>query len=151
MRNPVKRAGTRLQLRMIPLIDVMFLLLIFFMLTTNFRSREGFLPAVLPQPVRSGPATPREPLNVLLESGGDGGCLVRVGTAAIALPARNGRADFAPLRERLGAILTQDGRHTQDPIKLIPAARTKWDHVVRTYDALWQAGMENIIFAIVPD
>ena len=57
----------RMQLRMVPMIDVVFLLLVFFLLTANFRSKEGFLPAELPRHVVHAEVMELEPLALRLD------------------------------------------------------------------------------------
>ena len=145
-----RHSGIRLQ--MVPMIDVVFLLLIYFLLTANFRTSEGFLPAQLPQQTQAAARSMVfDPLTLYLDSALDDSCLVQIdsprGSVSVSLPAD---ADFSTLRKQLETILAAQGRTTQDPIKLIPTGNTKWHHFVKTYGCLWQVGAKNVIFAVVP-
>jgi len=144
------RARTTLQMRMVPLIDVVFLLLIFFLLTANFRSKEGFLPADLPRQTVSSEIVELEPLLVYLHSRPDGACEVDIGSSiSFIIPPEHQGGNFTALGSKLQDIINDQGRRLDDPVKLIPNGQTKWEHVVKAYDALWQINLSNIIFATV--
>jgi len=145
-----RSSGIRLQ--MVPMIDVVFLLLIYFLLTANFRTQEDFLPAQLPQQAQAAAGSlVFDPLAIYLDSTSDDTCLIQIdspqGGVSVSLPAD---ADFSTLQKQLETILAAQGRTTQDPIKLIPTGNTKWHHFVKAYGCLWQIGAKNIIFAVVP-
>jgi biopolymer transport protein ExbD len=134
-----------LQIRMISMIDIVFLLLIYFLLTSNFRFKEGFLPISLPQENQQSPATMMiEPLEISVTSITDAQCEITIGTGNIIFI----NNDFTKLRNALNEIVIKHGRTVTDPIKLKPAPQSQWHHVVQTYDALWQSNMTNIIFSI---
>jgi biopolymer transport protein ExbD len=140
----------RLGLTIVPLIDVVFLLLVFFLLTANFRSREAFLPAQLPRQTVSAEQMEIEPLIIHLSPLPDGACRIRIGAAAeIIISSAPGGSSFTDLAQHITEILQDRGRTTDDPVKLVPDPSTKWDHVVKTYDALWRLNLTNIIFAFV--
>jgi biopolymer transport protein ExbD len=142
--RPKKVAGSGVQLRMAPMIDVVFLLLIFFLLTANFRSQEGFLPADLPQQVTRAAQMEQMPLELWLESQADGSCEIQIG-----LDERFVITDFDGIfGERLKKVLATQGRSMHDPIKFMPSGATRWDHVVKAYDVLWQLGLEQIVFVL---
>ena len=139
-----------MQLRMAPLIDVVFLLLVFFLLVANFRSREGFLPAELPRQVVHTEVMEMEPLQLFLNSLADGSCEVQIGAATtFVVKAAREEGDFTQLGRELKQVLAEQGRSFDDPVKLIPTRQTRWDHVVKAYDALWQINLRHIIFALV--
>ena len=138
-----------MQLRMVPMIDVVFLLLVFFLMTASFRSREGFLPAQLPRQALTVAAIELEPLLIRLHSLPDGSCQVQIADEpALTIARANPEVGFELLTEQLRAVLDSQGRTLADPVKLCPAAQTKWDHVVKAYDAIWQLDIQNIIFAM---
>lgn len=142
--------SSRLQFRIVPMIDVVFLLLIFFLLTANFRPREGFLPAELPRQVTRATQMELEPLLLQLSSDSQGNCHIQIGaTDALLIENTPTGQNFAALTERIRQVLADQHRTLEDPIKLLPDPETSWQHVVRTYDALWQADLRNIIFTIV--
>ncbi len=139
-----------MQLAIVPLIDVVFLLLAFFLLTASFRSREGFLPAELPRQAVRADAMEVEPLLVRLETLANGDCHVQIGSAATLTVTGSGDVGgFEMLAARLQQVLADQGRNRSDPVKLVPTRQTKWDHVVKAYDALWQLNLTNIIFTFV--
>ncbi len=140
---------TRMQVRMIPMIDVVFLLLIFFLLTANFRPREGFLPAELPRQITRSELVELEPLLVYLHSRPDGSCEVDIGDATFTIVSPKEGGDFSSLGVELLKVINRQGRKLDDPVKLVPNSHTKWDHVVKTYDTLWQLDLRNIIFTLV--
>ncbi len=147
-----RKERRRFEIKMTPMIDVVFLLLIFFLLTANFRSKEGFLPAELPQQVTRAEQLEFVPLDVQVDSKPDGSCHVQIGqTEAFAIQLKTDetqRSEFDILSQRLKSVLDEQGRGLMDPIKLIPTARTKWDHVVKAYDAIWQLDLKNITFVL---
>ena len=140
----------RMRLIMVPLIDVVFLLLVFFLLTANFRSQEAFLPVQLPQQATGSVNLEIEPLFIYIDSLPNGDCRVQIGDIEeIVLPFRPGDLGFDGLSRRLGEILNDLHRKVSDPVKLVPTPTTKWDHVVKTYDALGRLSLTNIIFTFV--
>jgi len=145
-------AGSRAGLRMAPMIDVVFLLLIFFLLTANFRSKEGFLPVELPRQVTRAEQMEQVPLELWLESRADGSCEVQIGLderfVISAFDTQRVDGAFGILSKRLKKVLASQGRSVRDPIKFMPSGATTWDHVVKAYDVLWQLGLEQIIFVL---
>jgi biopolymer transport protein ExbD len=134
----------------VPMIDVVFLLLIFFILSANLHGNEGFLPAILPQTGLSRKTMEMEPLLIYLNSRPDGSCQVQVGRIeSFVVQSGVNQAGFQVLGDRLSQILTQQGRRLDDPVKLAPDWNTRWDDVVKAYDALWRINLTNIIFAVV--
>lgn len=142
IRRPVKPA---LQLRMAPLIDVVFLLLVFFLLTASFRSQEGILPIELPK-LGLGPAVEMEPLDVHLQTESESICVVQIGADTVCEIDASRPEGFAVLARELQAVLVDQGRRLQDPIRLHCTSLTRWDHVVKAYDTLCALQVENVIF-----
>ncbi|MBN1764211.1 MAG: biopolymer transporter ExbD [Sedimentisphaerales bacterium] len=157
------RSSRLMQLRMVPMIDVVFLLLVFFLLSANFRSQEGFLPAELPQYLEQAQRLEMEPLLIYLASQPDGSCRVQIGSERVfdvsspttfnqddpAGGSVDTLIDFQQLGREIQTVIASQGRTISDPVKLVPTSRTKWDHVVKTYNALWQINLRNVIFAMV--
>jgi len=148
---PLRRrrpAARGMQLRMVPMIDVVFLLLIFFLLSANFRGKEGFLPAELPRQITHSRQMEMDPLLLRVTSQPDGSCRIQIGPQpAILIEPRT--ETFDAVSRELQKVLSDQGRRLDDPIKILPTEHTKWDHVVKTYDAIWQINAHNIIFAAV--
>lgn len=137
-------------MRMVPMIDVVFLLLVFFLLTANFRPHEGFLPTELPRQITHAQLSELEPLQIFLHSQPDGSCRIDIDNASsfIIPPASKG-GSFQSLSDNIQKILNDQGRNLEDPVKLVPNRDTKWNHVVKAYDALWQLSLKRIIFTMV--
>jgi len=151
LRRRRRRAAQSVRLLLVPLIDVVFLLLVFFLLTANFRAREGFLPADLPR--RSVPSRQieLEPLLIRLGTLADGRCQVQIGSElpfVVETDAGEG-VGFTMLTKQVAEVLRQQGRTGDDPVKIMPARQTRWGHVAKAYDALWQLNLNNIIFTMV--
>jgi len=72
-RRSVKEAAgepEELELQITPLIDVVFLLLVFFLTSINFRTMEGFLQANIPEAAPSTPAERDETVTIILNAQG---------------------------------------------------------------------------------
>ncbi len=147
-------------LEMTPMIDVTFLLLVFFMLTVRFQDLEGVLDAALPRDAGSAaPSEPRERTDVRI-------AVVRAGTR---LDPRADRAwsgegpfRFGPdrvLSYRVGPHETRDLRaletrlarlakaHGEDAaVTLDPGAGTIYQDVVAVLDTAVSAGFRDVSF-----
>jgi len=148
--GPRPPSRIRMQLSIVPMIDVVFLLLVFFLLTASFRPREGFLPTKLPRQSDAAEPAELEPVTIRVLTLPNGDCQIRIGTQNPRLISADSLAEgFSQLKNAIYHLFVQQGRTTENPIKLIPTSRTKWDHVVKTYHCLWQLNLTNVIFAIV--
>ena len=85
-----------------------------------------------------------------ISSDPSGNCHVQIGAVDSLLIENTAVGqDFSAVTERVGLILADQHRTLEDPVKLSPDPETSWQHVVRIYDSLWQANLQNIIFTIV--
>lgn len=137
-------------LLMAPMIDVIFLLLTFFIITAKFREPESFVPVALPSPDSAESIRGRmvEPL-VLEITGRAGGCLARIGAEeAIDLSEEAPEAGLAAMAFSLNQICRSQGRTSEDPIELICHDEVSWDFVVKIYDVLQAMGASRITFVI---
>lgn len=136
-RSRQRRVDTDINLT--PLIDVVFLLLIFFMVTTTF-SREAHIKLQLPEATSHEKAVPREKyLTILITAQGE--------------YAVQGAADSQP-RELINSSLRtlqatlQQATTTPDPIVLIRAdRRTPHAAVVKAMDAARRLGFHQLLLA----
>ncbi len=139
-----------MQLNLTAMIDVVFLLLIYFVLTANFSVGEGVILAKLPQ----GGGTPKEsikppdrPLNINLTSASLAGVRISIEGA----PSVNTFSDL--IRVLIG--LQDDperGRTTgayrpDNPVIIRPDGRVRWQHVVNAFNAAIAARYSNVSFA----
>ncbi len=126
LQHPPKRAqGARIRIDMTPMVDLAFLLLTFFILTTSLL-RPGALQLVMPPPDAHG--SPGHALNVLLTSDG-----IFHYTGAL------DPADPVPLRtdmRGLRRVMLAHNRHTADTLALLEASRDAHRISEATYEAL---------------
>ncbi len=135
---------------MTPMIDVVFQLLIYFMLTLNFVIGEGVLTAKLPTgPGQPNPQSkpPERPLNITLRSSGAVGCIIGIEGMATQ------SANFRELSQKLAELqynpeLGRQGAYKPDnPVVIKPDSTTRWQHVVNAFNAAIKARYLNVSFA----
>ena len=125
------------EINLIPLIDVLLCLLIFFVVTTTFDARS-VLKLELPR-ADGQPADPQaRPLSILINAQGR----YFVGDREVL------RTDVESLKQSLRDVAGED----RDRVVLIRAdARTPWQAVITVYDALGQLGFRRIANATAPE
>lgn len=143
-----------------PMIDVVFLLLVFFLCATRFRQDEGMLKALLPKDRgRDGVTTSTpEPVRLRLRRGAEGRVSLRLGALELEQVAhypdpehyRNVQTeptpDYAELERRLQALREIGG--ALPPAVIIDAEpRVPYRHVVRALNACAAAGLKDVAFA----
>jgi biopolymer transport protein ExbD len=134
-------------LRMAPMIDMIFLLLIFFLVAAKWRPKEDFLPMQLATAGFSiQTAGKPEPLLIQI-SQGDTGCQVRIGLSyAVDIPAQNPQAGLALLIEKTRQCLHEQKRYATDPVEIICAPDVKWENLARIYNVFVGMGLTDITF-----
>lgn len=137
------RLKSKAQNGMVPLIDVVFLLLIFFIMTVNFSQQEGFLAAELPGEPAADDISEVEPLIVYVSSSTDGQCRVNFSGTTVNIPA--GSTDFRTFKSELAAFMANTKRLPADPVMLIDFSSTSWQHMMNVYDSLTAMGYNNIV------
>lgn len=146
MKVPVRSqaGGTRLHEALAPMIDVIFLLLIFGVWTTRIQSSEYVLPMPLASAAVTTPSvvdvpSPEadfDPVVVRLREAGEGVAIEVNGS-----PMESEAATLAFLRSL--AELKSDA-----PVTLAPDPDVAVKHVVRLYDGVRSAGFESLQFAV---
>jgi len=144
--------GTNMQINLTSMIDVVFQLLIYFVVTANFAVGEGVLTAKLP----TGPGTPQKskkpperPLEIVVNSAGDIGTEYRVYIKGLAGRPNN----FIELSETLVQLQYDpqrglNGAYKPDnPVIIKPDTSVRWQHVVNAFNAAIKARYSNISFA----
>lgn len=130
-------------LRMTPMIDVIFLLLTFFVLTAKFREPEQKLPILLGQAQAGAVSGSDEPAAIHIEASAEG-CAVRIGAdPTVSIYAENPAEGLLILTRQIQNTLTA-GR----PVELYCEDAVSWDLVVKIYDVLYAMGAQNITFRI---
>jgi biopolymer transport protein ExbD len=144
---------------MVPMIDMIFLLLIFFLVAAKFRPEEDFLPLQMPAGAGQEQRTSKpEPLVINISPTQLGhhvgyptvaGCTVQIGTfAAVAIGEESIDEDLIILTEKVRDCLDAQKRFASDPVEIVCAPAVKWEYVARIYNMLYGAGLTDITFAM---
>lgn len=140
--NP--RRGVPIAVHLAPMIDVSFLLLIFFLVTTTFERAEGILSAKLPRDTGvASVSLPISPIVIrLTQTGpGDNDFQIRIDHFTTAL------AGTSELATQLRRIQQQPGFDKTTPVLIVAENAVRWDHVVGSWNAALRAGCERVAFA----
>lgn len=132
-------------LNMTAMIDVIFLLLIFFLVAAKFRPVEDFLPINVPSQRGSQSMLAIEPLEILVKQAGNS-CEVIFGNKTVKI---TGSSEGNNLRNELESVLKSHGRFLSDPVEIVCGEDVIWQNVVIVYDILYGAGLGNISFRLV--
>jgi biopolymer transport protein ExbD len=134
----------RMTLNLAPMIDVTFLLLIFFLVTTTFKRAEGVFTSQLPRDAGAPTAAlPISPIIVRITQlePRDEEYRIRIDNYTRA------PATFTELAQFLADIQTNPGFDADTPVVIFPASGVRWDHVVNCWNAAVRADCRNIAFA----
>lgn len=154
MRDPRQRA--RAALSITPLIDVVFQLLIYFLLTAGFVANERHLrtesAAEEPLADRAALTLEEEPLRITVARSAEGAVL-RV-DGALGLPRARGAerpADLAALSRFLADAMLVEGREggaltAEHPVRISADGDVPWEEVVRVFNAVVGAGYRSVAF-----
>ena len=137
MRIRDDRAHDEPEINLVPLIDVILVLIIFFVITTTFDARSTLqlqLPSASQQPADA----PAKALNILINAEGR----YFVGDSEVL------RTDADALKQ---AIAQSAGKAHPRPVLLRADARTPHQAVVTALDALAQLGFKRISIATAPE
>jgi biopolymer transport protein ExbD len=142
------RDPARMSLNFTAMIDVVFQLLIYFIVTASFTIGEGIITAKFPQGTGAQPAEepPEKPLKIRLASYGDAGY-------RIVLEGFEAPSNFKALREALIGLQFdpakgRGGAYKPDnPLVISPDGHVRWTHVVNAFNAAVAAGYSNVAFA----
>ncbi len=137
MRIRDDRAQEEPDINLVPLIDVILVLIIFFVITTTFDSRS-MLQLQLPRAQGEPVAAQAKVLSVLVNA--DGHYFVDEQEVL--------RTDVDSLKQTIEKVAGSD---RERPVLLRADARTPHQAVVTAYDALAQAGFRRIQIATAPE
>jgi biopolymer transport protein ExbD len=142
-RKGYEARGVSIAVNFAPMIDVTFLLLIFFLVTTTFERAEGILAGQMPRDSRA-PAVslPLSPIIVRVEQIGPehDDYEIRIDRFTLA------PASSAELTDALQQIHGQPGFDEKTPVVIVAENEVRWDHVVGCWNAALRAGCERIAF-----
>ncbi|MBL8745868.1 MAG: biopolymer transporter ExbD [Phycisphaerae bacterium] len=158
-RRRERRAAARasalpsMMLNMTAMIDVVFMLLIFFILTVDFRPREDALSLDAQKRIESATpgsggsgdpfSLPERPVVVFVRSTGDGPGEYLIQTDE---PILGSPASSAELRSRAAAARGTTLPASQ-PFSIRPSTDARWEHTLAAFSALQKAGFREIILA----
>ncbi len=134
-----------IELMMTPMIDVIFLLLVFFLTTSSFQVIEQLLPSAVSEsssPTGSSPNTPQEPTQDALDQ-----VVVKlhmVNEQAVASLNGVDLQEFSMLKEHLRSI---SSAQADVPVIIDPAGSVPAADVVTAYDWARQAGLARVYLA----
>lgn len=147
----LRRPSTIGHLNLTSMIDIIFLLLIYFVVTSDFRVNEGVLTATLPRgQAKAQPSSelPTQPIEILVNTGTIDDTLVTISVGSIAfssfgqLAADLAAKRFDPNAGNLGGLYEPD-----NPIIIQPGRNVRWQHVVDAFNACVAAKYTNVSFA----
>lgn len=146
-----RRRGARLGLNLTSMIDVVFLLLVYFMAATQFKLGEEIYRLDLPQRGRVADPfdLPRDPMRVAVTTVGEGEYVLRLSGPPSAGPLP---ATFQELFEFLDGNRRSDRAaggvfEADHPIVVAPGGGTSWEHAMGAFNAGVRARYTNITFA----
>jgi biopolymer transport protein ExbD len=139
-----------MNLNLTAMIDVIFLLLIYFVVTASFAEDEGVLTARLPQQQGESRQTdttppPTQPLRIILRSTGHSDALITVPGAPSVL-------GFSQLQATLDQLVLDPDRgrrgifEPDHPVLIQPDGQVRWQHVVDAFNAAVAARFSNVSF-----
>ena len=118
------------EVNLTPLIDIVFLLLIFFMVSTTF-TKENHLSIDLPEASAKASATPAESIEILISASGE----YSINDKALV------SHTLSTLKRGLQKAL---GGRDSAPVVITADAKTPHEAVVRAMDAAGQLGLVNL-------
>jgi len=132
---------------MAPMIDMIFLLLIFFLVTARWRPQEDFLPFRLPAAQAQDAALGSPEALEIHIFATPTGCRIRIGRLhAVAIDNETIDANLAVLMDRIAESLHAQKRLAGDPVEIICSPEVKWEHLAKIYNLFFGAGLTDITF-----
>lgn len=142
MKLPSTHDRSSIELKMTPMIDVVFLLLVFFIWTSSFELPEFDLPSAIATPpsgaIESSSNIPPEPFDEIVIR------LTRLDAELRIELNGNPINDTAQLSSQLRDIITIG---VQPPVIIDPDGDVTMDWAVEVYDAARSAGVDRVMFA----
>jgi len=130
-----RASGDEPEIGLVPLIDVVLTLIIFFVLTTTFQDRSA-MKVELPQASAQPAEAPKNPLLIVVDAQGR----YFVGGSEVI------KRDVDSLREAIGQVAGDDRGRT---VTLRADARTPHQAVITAMDAIGQLGFTKLSIATV--
>lgn len=142
-----RRAGFRL--RMAPMIDMIFLLLIFFLVTAKWRPQENFLPFQLPAALAGDHRSIKpEPLLINIYLTADG-CQVGIGQSCkVNIASETIESDLITMMEKIKETLIAQKRFASDPIEIACERGVRWEYLAKIYNMFFGSGLTDITISM---
>jgi biopolymer transport protein ExbD len=137
MKFQSRAANDEIDLNLTPLIDVIFTLIIFFVVTTNFKERSA-MKLQLPSAESASTIEQAKPLNIMVDAEG------RFYIEEV-------EVSEASVTGVKTAIINAAGQDRSMPVVLRADARTPHQAVITAMDALGQLGFVKISIATTPE
>ncbi len=136
-----------LVLRMAPMIDIIFLLLIFFLVAARWRPEERFLPIKL-SAAQAGDLRIAAPDSLIIElTMQDDACRLTVAeTVKAVIYPHSLEQDMVYALEKIQLTLENQKRRVDDPVEIVCSEDLCWDYLAKIYNILYGAGMTDITF-----
>ncbi|MCR4315522.1 MAG: biopolymer transporter ExbD [Planctomycetes bacterium] len=150
---PEKSRSAEAKMDMTPMIDVTFLLLVFFLCATKFKQLERRLDAFLPKDVgpAAAPAEPLENLVVRVDTVGEGeNARPRISVAGTTLPVSYNPASPDAFWNALGQKLYSLKDKPFPKTEIDAGDKCVWEFVALTLDQCIAAKLKGITFAAKP-
>lgn len=145
MKTPHVIRDGALEVAMTPMIDVVFLLLIFFVWTSSFEAPESDLPSSVAAAEQAGGGE-QSNTEVVAEAFDEIVISIASGAKGVQLELnRQPIADLPTLRARLSDILKLG---VQPPVIIDPQSTVLMADAVAVFDSARQAGADRVLFAI---
>jgi biopolymer transport protein ExbD len=141
-----RRSAGSMGLNLTSMIDVVFLLLIYFMVATEFKTAEESFPMDLPMRDHGQTLTlDNEPLVIFVESSGENPNDVRVRLDGPWDSIASLEDLLSFLRKNKAGTFGSSGLFAEThPIRIKPTSKTRWDHAVAAYNTAARADYVNI-------
>lgn len=119
------------------MIDVVFLLLVFFLATASFQHDEGTLQANMP-----GYSGGLSPIPTMVElSSADDGMTYNMHVDGVPIEGASDLAEYMTRRVQAGQMAPDD------LVQIKPQGEVRWQHVLNVYNACVNAELEQVSFA----
>ena len=136
------RAVVKFQPPLMPLIDVMFTLMLFFLVTCHTRQYEGNLPATLPANKEGGATGPiLKEMHIVITPSGADGASYSFSDSGLSMP------NPQQLYEQLEARKREIPGASEAPIIIDVMQGVRWEHVVSAFNEALRAKFKNIAFS----
>ena len=134
-------------LNLTSMLDVCFLLLVFFALTASFAIDEGVLPTELPDEGRGvavDAPPPVEPIRIVLTPQNTDGVRIEVQSVHQPVPANSERLYLMLDSWRFDQQTGQGLFDASNPVVIRVSGSVRWQHVVDVYNAVLRAKYTNV-------